>query len=113
MNTARDMACDHLNCPASYPRSTAPHSVECDKLTAAIEADRSQRTGLDPARALEVLDSLAAEIEEARLYEIPGGQKVSRTPRWCGLGPGKRQLLNRFIADMREALTSQPGGERK
>jgi len=88
------------------------HGALCDSLTAMLEADRSQR-GLDPARAIEILDSLAAEIETARLYEIPGGQKVSRTPHWCGLGPGKRQLLNRFIADMREALTSQPGGERK
>lgn len=39
---ARWVACDHLGCPASFPRSTAPHRVECDRLTAAIEARDAQ-----------------------------------------------------------------------
>jgi len=112
VNTARDMACDHLNCPASYPRSTAPHSVECDKLTAAIEADRSQRDRSRVGLHAATVEACAKTLDEQ-------GEKLYAMMEARPIGDKKREQLSRrasewFAArDRLRSLTSQPGGERK
>lgn len=112
MKDARDVVhdaagADAFDCGTDW--SGTYHMPLCDRLTAAIEADRIQRMGLDPV----TVEACAKDMERTavaleKLTEL--GPLSARL--WCEPSLEQARKLRTHADVLRRSLAAQPRGEK-
>jgi hypothetical protein len=103
---AHEFEASYEDCPGQQPWNG--HSDSCDRLTAAIEADRTQRTGLDGL--------LLGTVERISLTECPYAesygtcQEATEDQDFDGVCP--KCIATEALAAVRALAGAQPRGEK-